>query len=103
MTNFCLLSAENCVEGMKTSSADCSDDPQLTNDDLLALSDLFGCPIPTPIASRRSQSATSIPRCCRRKRLYSTNVKSRSGGAVPKSTQQRQKLEIENLKTKSSN
>ncbi|KAG7379166.1 hypothetical protein PHYPSEUDO_008917 [Phytophthora pseudosyringae] len=83
------------TEAMSPSSTEVSDDSSLTNDDLVVLSDLFGF----STSGSHPSAATSTPARPRtRKRPRSTQAVAEDGSVLPKSQQQRQKLEIECLK-----
>ncbi|KAL3670887.1 hypothetical protein V7S43_004072 [Phytophthora oleae] len=84
-------------ESMSLTSTELSDDSSLTNDDLVVLSDLFGFTNGSTTSSSKAKRAT--PTASRgRKRPRTTTVVADDGSVLPKSQQQRQKLEIEFLK-----
>ncbi|CAI5728919.1 unnamed protein product [Peronospora destructor] len=75
-----------------------SDNSSLTKDDLVFLSDLFGFANPaTNVSTVKAKQVTST-QSHSRKRPQSTKAVSENVRAVPKSQQQRQKLEIEFLR-----
>ncbi|ETO70102.1 hypothetical protein F444_13396 [Phytophthora nicotianae P1976] len=85
-------------EAMSPSSTELSDDSTLTNDDLVVLSDLFGFTNSGSTSSTTKPKRATPARPRSRKRPRKTKIVTEDGTVLPKSQQQRQKLEIEYLK-----
>ncbi|KAG3091276.1 hypothetical protein PI124_g11207 [Phytophthora idaei] len=86
------------AEVMSPSSTELSDDSTLTNDDLVVLSDLFGFANSGSTSSAANPKRATPARPRSRKRPRSTKAFAEDGTVLPKSQQQRQKVEIEHLK-----
>ncbi|GMF27194.1 unnamed protein product [Phytophthora lilii] len=80
------------------SSTELSDNSSLTNDDLVVLSDLFGFTNSGSAASTQKPKRATPARPRSHKRPRPTTMALDDGTVLPKSQQQRQKLEIECLK-----
>ncbi|OWZ13431.1 hypothetical protein PHMEG_00013245 [Phytophthora megakarya] len=86
------------LEAMSPSSTEVSDDSSLTNDDLVVLSNLFGFANSGANGSGKPKRKTPVRTRTSRKRPRQSKTVSEDGSALPKSQQQRQKLEIADLK-----
>ncbi|RQM12420.1 hypothetical protein DD237_000968 [Peronospora effusa] len=89
---------DNHGEVLSSSVTDLSNDSTLTKDDLVFLSDLFGVANPTTNVSSVKLKQVTSTQPHSRKRPRSTKGVSETGRVLPKSQQQRQKLEIEFLR-----
>ncbi|KAG1712605.1 hypothetical protein DVH05_000347 [Phytophthora capsici] len=90
--------SDSGLTSSEATSTELSDDSSLTNDDLVVLSDLFGFSNTgtTSFKSKSKRVTSTTPRS--RKRPRSTKKMTDNSSVLPKSQQQRQKLEIEYLR-----